>query len=763
MALHIKLLDGIVDFTRTRRGKITISLITLFLTILILIPHAISYSVRDWMNKNGADETQVEDVNFNPFTGKLEFINLRVTVANDYTLLLNNAWVNTDWLPLFKKSLYFKEIFIQDTNITIEKKQNGKLNIGGIKLTDDNSTAQTEIVPDKKPWGLGLEQLNINNANFTYRQADLELALIIDNANLSGLYSTGNTPASFKLAGSLNGAALKIDALLMPFVKQPSIEASINLKALPLTTFSQIAQQYANINSGKLGIDIKLKARYDNTAGVHLEESGRINISELAIIQQQAIIKANTANWQGTLTTQLDTNNKPGALSLNGSIDAAGISLRNNANDSEVINIKSLTIDKLNAKPQQLEINEINIASLIAKLDRDADGNIVLPAIQQTGNNEEVEDTDRNIEEPFLFRIGRINIADNSQLSFNDVSTTPDFKSVVTLNNIDITDIDNNKPEQPTRIKLDGKIGKFSSLKASGTAHPFKDKLSLDLTTDIKAMEMPPLSAYTSSILGHNLLNGQLNSTIKVTIKEDIINGNSKLLISQLEVQELTPEEKKKINTTASAPLSLGLSMLRDRDNNIELELPFKGNVNDPELDFSDAINQAIGKAIATASLAYLKLSLQPFGALLAIADAASGIGSGVQLQPVIFDSAVSQLNPDAIQYKNKIANILNERPQLRIKVCGIATSRDRNTLIAQKLEILKKKQTKTQNTDQANKKPKLPEIPDSVLLNIAQQRADNLKGALINEHKITADRLFSCLPKIDSEPGTDPRVEVGI
>ena len=129
-------------------------------------------------------------------------------------------------------------------------------------------------------------------------------------------------------------------------------------------------------------------------------------------------------------------------------------------------------------------------------------------------------------------------------------------------------------------------------------------------------------------------------------------------------------------------------------------------------------------------------------------------------MQPVLFSSARSELSPKAIQYKTKIAAILTDRPQLRIKICGIATSSDRNELVAQQLKL---QVTKQNNPDLATQATKLPVILDNILLTIATNRADNLKGALIKDHKIAPDRLFSCLPVIDTAENAKPRVEMGI
>ena len=768
MALHIQVLDGIIAFIRTRRGKVVSSIFILILFTITFLPHVISYTVRDWLNNNGADTTQVEDVNFNLFTGKLEFTNLRITVANDYTLLLQSAWVNTDWLPLFKKTFHIKEVFVHDTDITIEEKADGQLVFAGI--TPTSKTSQKTPPKTQKDantdWGFSLKKLSILNSRFRYFRPDLDLQLIINKATLTDLYSKNEKAAQFSLQGTLNNTPLSINAALMLFNKIPKVKAKLTLEALPLDTFKQLAKQHVGIDAGTLGIDIDLDARFDKDIGLTINEKGQIRLANLDINQAGSQIKTNKLTWQGSLKATILPNEAQPDVKLEGSINAEELAIINQQQASTLLSVKTLSADKLQATTNQLHINELAISTLIANLQRDAQGTIVLPKASietNTNADKQVEETVTTNSQPFGLRIDHIVIKNNSSLQFEDQSTTPGFVSIVSLNNVDIKSLDISKPEQATVFSIDGKVGKFSTLAAKGSVHPFAEKLNLDMTAKLKAVEMPPLSSYTSAMLGHNLLNGQLNSDIKVIIKDDIIDAKSKLLLSNMEVMELTPEEKKKINTTASAPLSLGLSMLRDRDNNINLELPFKGNINDPNIDISDAINQVIGKAISTAALAYLKLTLQPFGALLAIAEIAGDIGKGVQLQPVLFAPASTKLDVNTIQYKTKIAKILTERPQLRIKVCGIATSQDRNNLIAKELAALKAKQIKSKTKNKDGTKPVLPVIPDAILLTIAQQRADTLKGALINEHKIAADRLFGCLPIIDKEAGTEPRVEIGI
>jgi len=769
MSLHIRALDGVIDILRSRRGIILASVLTLFLLVIVLLPHVISYFVRDWFNQNGAEKTQIEDVNFNLFTGKLELSNLRVSIAGNYTLILSHAWTQADWLPLFNKTFYIQELNIQDADIIIQQSTNGELRVAGVSLPKSEQPP-SQPTSTSTPWGIGLEKLNILNTRINYKQPDISINLEIESAQLSSLHSTNVQPAQFRLAGKLNNAPTSIDAQLKPFSEQITVDADIKLQALSLTDFHQIAKQHLDIDAGALSLDINLKAGYKPKTGISLDENGNILLSNIAVSHSGSYIKAENLNWQGKFHTLLNEANQTSDLALVGTLAGKNLDIINQNNKELLLGMKTVAVENVNVSTQELDIDKIEVTTLVANIQRNTDGTIVLPDNSSTETNNVENETPESEPKALGIRIGEISISDNSLLTFNDRSTTPEFNSSITLDKVHIGGLDNRQPEQDTAISVNGKIGKFSTLEAKGTVTPFAEKLALDLSANIKAMELPPLSAYTSYALGHNLNNGQLNTTINVTISNDIVDGSSKLFISNLAVTELSQEEKKAINTTASAPLSLGLSMLQDRDNNIELALPFKGDLNSPEFDISDAINQAIGTAISKAALTYLTLSLQPFGALIALADIAGDISNGVQLQPILFNPADSTMTSSASKYKDKIAGILNERPQLRLKVCGFATKTDRSFLIQQQIDVLEADRLKSLVGKSEKEKAIIlskpitpPVIPDTLLTNIAQKRADTIKSALINNHKISPDRLFSCLPVIDTADGAKPRVEIGI
>jgi len=158
--------------------------------------------------------------------------------------------------------------------------------------------------------------------------------------------------------------------------------------------------------------------------------------------------------------------------------------------------------------------------------------------------------------------------------------------------------------------------------------------------------------------------------------------------------------------------------------------------------------------------------ALQPYGSLIAIADLVGKASNSVNLNPLNFEAASSELGAESLDYSNKIAKLMNDRPGLRIKLCGKATGSDRQALIQQKQQAwLKQQASKKPAADTGKKKPAMPEfvIKDEALFAIASQRADKLKELLVKQHNIGAERLFLCKPEIDSADGAAPRLDINI
>jgi hypothetical protein len=165
---------------------------------------------------------------------------------------------------------------------------------------------------------------------------------------------------------------------------------------------------------------------------------------------------------------------------------------------------------------------------------------------------------------------------------------------------------------------------------------------------------------------------------------------------------------------------------------------------------------------MTSATVGFLKFALGPIGAAITVAelaDKAGKKGAKIQLDPIQFGAAEISLDETAKQYLEKIAVILEDRPKLKLEVCGKAVESDRKALRDQREAVQQESEKKAVVPQEAG--TAVEAIPDTVLQDFAMERAKLVKDVLVNDHGISHDRIFLCLPAIDQAPDKEPYVEM--
>ncbi|MFH1728334.1 MAG: hypothetical protein ABIA04_07945 [Pseudomonadota bacterium] len=183
-------------------------------------------------------------------------------------------------------------------------------------------------------------------------------------------------------------------------------------------------------------------------------------------------------------------------------------------------------------------------------------------------------------------------------------------------------------------------------------------------------------------------------------------------------------------------PLDYALSILRDKNNDVKLSLPITGNIENPDFNINSIIFKTLGKALKMASVSILKNLFQPYGALITVVKLAKMGGdyiTRIQLDPILFDAGSTNVNQQIKEYLEIVKKLMNEKIELRLTICGIATDAD----------LLNSDKVK-------NNKDKL--------LPMAEERSKVIYEYL-SEQGINAERLFLCNPEIDNEAEAKPRV----
>ncbi len=493
--------------------------------------------------------------------------------------------------------------------------------------------------------------------------------------------------------------------------------------------------------SGKLSLD---KSEVDAIDG----KAGLVGFDALSI---------DSVDVQGTDAIVIDNLVISGAA-IAESVSDPGVSAQEAARVPP-LQIASLSFDHIEVTDgKRVSIDTIESRDARYTALRNQDGKwqmaTIIESLPFMGGAEEAE-TGGEEAEPGSLRLGVLNNTGMVVL-LEDRTVKPPFTmqfsgSVVTR------DIDTARPDQDTRIHLKGRTARHSSIEIKGTVRPFASPLSMNLESHIEGAELPPLSSYAIASIGHRLDSGQLDVDSTLRVDKGRLDGMNTLVMSGLKISPVEGDELEKMESQLAVPLDKGLDMLRDDNDVIRLKLPIRGDLDSPDFDISDVINQAVAKATKETAIASLTLLLQPYGSLISVARYAADKASAVRLDPVEFSPASAELDEARHEYLGKVAGIIEKRPGINIRLCGVATAMDRDALVQQAAAARGAGKDKKQGKEE----PPVIEIPDARLIELADQRDAAVKDFLIEKHGVKPGRLVACQPGIDLAAGAGPRVDL--
>ncbi len=439
-----------------------------------------------------------------------------------------------------------------------------------------------------------------------------------------------------------------------------------------------------------------------------------------------------------------------------------GLRLTPGQADEAMLELADARLSRLSMAPTQLAIDSLELTDLGGRLLLDETMQPVdvaalqaqLAALQPAAAADAATPAQAGTEqrEPFAVQIGRIAVAgENSRIDFIDRSTEPDFNATLTLRTAQLTDLDTRGAAQ-SRFSLQAGINRFASLTAEGAVNLLGSPRSGHWTVELSDMELPSLSPYSIKYTGYYLKSGQLYLNLDGTLERDQLAGDNHIRLNRLEVDPVDQTQVEKFQEQLSMPLGTAVAVLQDDNDNIDLDVPISGSLQDPEFDYQSVINRVVGKGVKQGVMSYLVQALQPYGALITLTQSAikaSRTGAFISLEPIGFEPGSDQPVAAAADYLDQLAQLLNERAALRLNLCGLTVAADR-TLVQQAL-------------DEANAARDEPLEPDALavavdarLTEIAENRAAAVKLHL--QQRVPAEQLFLCYPQID-QPG-EPRVE---
>ncbi|HET6678177.1 MAG TPA: DUF748 domain-containing protein, partial [Nitrospira sp.] len=526
----------------------------------------------------------------------------------------------------------------------------------------------------------------------------------------------------------------------------------VSLKDIPIQPFQPYVEQYARIavDTGALDLDGTLKFAAEHPNGPLMAFKGNLGVKALAIADRDD--GAPVASWKQVQLREIAVALEP----------------------------TSVTIEEVG----------INQPTVHLAIDRDGVPNIKKLLSGSKAKNEPMG-TERSASPtkkapPPSVTIKTVKVL-RGTATFQDESIAPSVQAGL----YDLTGtVKGLSSKQMARAEVDlsGKIDKVAPLKIAGTINPLTEDTFTDLTIKFDNVDLTTAAPYTGKYVGYPIRKGKLFLDLVYKVSQKQLEAENKVAVDQLTFGEKTDSPD-----ATSLPVPLAIALLKDRQGRIDIDLPIRGDLKDPDFRYGKAVWATLGNLLS-------KMVASPFALMGKLVP---GGGDGEELQHLTFEPGSAAIKPSEMKKIDALAKGLEERPGLRLEITGTADpTRDRQAVALQRLQDLlrsrwRQENGNTQESDlplsaearlitklfdqrqsQQPMEPRPPDAPvqpptleemkrnlaesirvdDDTLRSLARARAEQVQAVIVGDGKLPEERVF--LTDVDLTTSDDGKVQ---
>ena len=485
-------------------------------------------------------------------------------------------------------------------------------------------------------------------------------------------------------------------------------------------------------SSQKLNLDVESKIKIEP-----LDVSAKIKLNDTNLPKYFAYAKpfleASLASGQMSADAQLHY-----AKDIKADAKVSIKDIRLNGKKTEkLIAFKSLDLEKISFAKNDLAISGVSLNSPFIKAHLSKERKFNLSQIVKDDKNKakteakpESKKAASKKDDELKFSVKNFSLK-NGEVDFSDASLFMPFATTISKLNGKLTDIDKKRPSSG---EFQGVVGKNGFAQITAKLFPFELKQNTDIKLDFKDIDLTDITPYSGQFVGYKIKKGKLNLNLNYSVVDSKLNGSN-----FINFDSLTLGEKVDSKDAVNLPLSLAISILSDQNNQINIDLPVEGNLDDPDFKYGGVIWAAVKKLFADITLA-------PFRFL----GNALGLGSK-DLSSIDFLAGSSELISSEVPKIADFIKLTGSKPKMKLSITPTYSKLDesfyKNKKLDQKINQIIASSGKdyiavlnelVPNLKDRNEKAlreealKGIEVDKAKLVELANERANAVKEALI-------------------------------
>jgi hypothetical protein len=452
-----------------------------------------------------------------------------------------------------------------------------------------------------------------------------------------------------------------------------------------------------------------------------------------------ATVTSGVASVKGKLVLALPGDDEPDRsvrLEITGGLDVSDLAAASTSDGKALAGLSALHVAgfSLTLQPVRLAIREGALTAPWTRLIIAPDGTFSLGGRRSTARSPSPAPRERApgpARAPASIVIGQLSVR-RGRARFIDRSVHPAFLA-------ELADIDARvagiatTPGTLADLTLKARVNRAASLTVAGKLNPIDGKLALDLRASLGNLDLPPVSPYAAKFLGYEIDKGKLGLGVVCHAARGELAVNSRIVIQQLRLGREV-ESPSAINV----PVSLAVSVLKDRGGVIDFELPVRGSLDDPHFNLGQTIRQAVYKLlgkVVTAPLAML-------GSIFRRGGGGDETSAFVEFPP-----GGTGLDAATGERLATLARVLRERPGVSFEIVGRADP-------ARDAEGVRRFLASTRLPNDAVNR-------EDALVALARKRAGVVRETLMRAAPESTPRLYLVAPRVGQGQGS--RVELRV
>ena len=257
---------------------------------------------------------------------------------------------------------------------------------------------------------------------------------------------------------------------------------------------------------------------------------------------------------------------------------------------------------------------------------------------------------------------------------FVDRTTEPDYAEEIWGIALAATDL-GTRPSRRGKVMLRGTFASGTPLAVNGEIGGFTGPRYLDATVEIRDFPMPRLNPYLIRQLGWVAKSGTMTAVVHYRIVGDDLEATNDITLVGFDVERPASGAGPQ-----GPPLDTIVSLLKNREGVIKLNVPVSGSLSAPEFAYGDAVWAAMRNLA-------IRLVALPFSLVGKMFFTQDSHIQAVTVDPVTFQTAKATPTAAGLQQLDKLAAFLKQAPAIRLRLRPVTTVADVGALRREALD----------------------------------------------------------------------------